>query len=257
MRKTAIVLIVVCFLVTLSLPVAAKQSESVDPGYDFAKVRTILIIEPTFTYGEVNGDNRFVTYPDAAGKIAAILNGKLKKAGNLRYVTMDYVAERVKADPDLEIDPKSPEFAALVKRELPKHVDLVLELTIRNFGWLHQYVAAYEAWETVTDRVRWSGKTADGKDISGYKEIERQVLVYHPAHYEIQDCAEANFRLLNPRTGKYVWSFSDIRSRLSPGGNSGYYDRTGPESMMNRIFDDAVDRMPIYPKEKSAVQTYN
>lgn len=259
MRRIFRVLVVAGLLAAFALPAAAKQNESTDPGYNFAAVRTVLVMAPALTFNgyDASGDNRFVKYPDAAGKIAAMLNGKLKKVANLRYVTMDYVTERVKADADPELDPKSAAFAALVRREMPKHVDLVLYLTVRDFGWFHEYRSAYEAWETVTDRVRWHGRTSDGKEVSGWKEIERQVFVYHPPHYDVYDCAEANLALLDTRTGKYVWSYADVRSRVSPGNESGGYDRSGPESMMNRIFDEAMDRMPIYPKPQSAVYTYS
>jgi hypothetical protein len=247
MRKSVGVIIIVCLLVALSLPVAAGISEYTDQGYNFTKVRTVLITEPTFIYGEVNGRDQFEKYPDSARVITGILNNRLKKAMNLRYVTWDYVADRVKADPDLECDPASPEFAALVKREMPKYVDLVLNLNIVNFGWLRQYHEAYEAYETVTDRVKYKRKLPDGREESGWMDVERTVLVHHPAHYEVIDSAEAQLYLLDPRTGKNVWTYGERRTRTSPGGSGGY-DRSGPESVMNRIFIEAVEHMPIYPK---------
>jgi hypothetical protein len=258
MRTVVGIFVVFYFLTGFCPQASANQNESADPGYNFAKVRTVLIMEPNFTYNgfDVSGNNRFVTYPHAAEKAAAMLNARLKKVANLKYVTMEYVADQVKADPNLDCDPNSPEFSALVKREMPKYVDLVLYLTIRDLGWFHEYKAAYEAYETVTDRVKYYGKTPDGKDFSGWMDVERQVLVYHPPHYDIYDSATANFGLLDPQSWKYVWTYSDVRTRLSYAFGKDY-DHSGPESVLNRIFDDAVAKMPIYPKEQSRELVYN
>ncbi len=255
MRKVVGIIFVVYLLVVLSLPAAARSSESTDPGYNFTKVRTILITEPTFEYGGVRGRDEFEKYPDSARIISDILNRHLKKAINLRYVTLDYVAEKVKADPALEADPASPEFAAIVKREIPNHVDLVLTMSIRNFGWLRQYREAYQSYETVTERVHYHGRNPDGKEYSGWMDVQKTVPVFHPAHYEVIDSAEAQITLLDPRTGRIVWTVGDGRTRTSPDTGRGY-DSSGPESVMNRIFEEAISRMPVYLKQDSRGLSY-
>jgi hypothetical protein len=258
MRKIVAVLVVACLLAVFSLPALAKRTESTDKGYNFAKVRTILIMEPTFSNNgfDLSGQNHFIVYPGAAEKIAAILNGRLKKTSNLRYVTLACVSSQVSADPNLDCDPTSPGFAAILRQEMPKYTDLVLYLTIRDFGWFHEYKEGYDAWETVTERVNYHGTTPDGKDFSGWADVERQVLVYHPPHYDIYDSAVADFGLLDARNWKYVWSYTDTRTRLSYAFGKDY-DHTG-ESMMNRIFDEAMTKMPVFPKPQQQLPTtYN
>jgi hypothetical protein len=258
MRKSVAILVLVYLMAVSSLPALAKQSESTDKGYNFAKVRTVLIMEPTLTNNgfDLSGNNQFVTYPAAAEKIAAVLDGRLKKTSNLRYITLAYVSGQVAADPNLDCDPASPDFAALVKREMPKYADLVLYLTVRDFGWFHEYKEGYDAWETVTDHVHYHGKTPDGKDFDGWMDVDRQVLVYHPPHYDISDSAEADFGLLDARTWKYVWSYTDTRTRPSYAFGKDY-DHTGPESMMNRIFVEAIAKMPVFAKPQQVVTPFN
>lgn len=249
MRKTIAVFAALCML---AAPAAAKQTESVSPNYDFTKVKTVLIMEPTFAYGgfDVSGNNKFVVYPAPAEKIVAMLNDRKKKIPHLRYVTLTYVTARVKADPALAAglpdDPK--EFSALVQREMPKYADLVLYTDIRDFGWFYEWQAAYDTTETRYERVEYGGKTPDGKDFSGWMEVPRTVVVHHPAHHNIYDSAEARFALLDARTWRYVWQFTDERTRSSFAWNKNY-DPTGPESVMGRIFDAAFEKMPMYPRE--------
>lgn len=249
MRKTIAVLAALCLL---AAPAAAKQTESVSPNYDFAKVKTVLVMEPTFAYGgfDLSGNNKFVVYPASAEKVVAMLNDRKKKLPHLRYVTLTYVTARVKADPalaaDLPDDPK--EFSALVQREMPKYADLVLYTDIRDFGWFYEWQAAYDTTETRYERVEYGGKTPDGKDFSGWMEVPRTVVVHHPAHHNIYDSAEARFALLDARTWRYVWQFTDERTRSSFAWNKNY-DPTGPESVMGRIFDAAFEKMPMHPRE--------
>jgi hypothetical protein len=243
MRKLVAILVMSYILTGLCSPAAAKQTESVDPGFNFAKVRTVLVMDPTFTYNgfDLSDNNKFTKYPDPAAKVAAIFNAR--KPPYVRYVNMDYVATCVRADPTLDCPADPREFSALVQREMPKYVDLVMYWEIRNFGWFHEYHEAYYTEETVYDKVRYHEKR-NGKWVHGWMEVPRTVLVHHPAYYSIYDSAQANVAFLDPRTWKYVWSFSDVRTRVSNAFGK-LYDHTGPESMINRIFDDAAAKMPI------------
>jgi hypothetical protein len=249
MRKTIAVLSVLCFL---AAPAAAKQTESVSPNYDFSKVKTVLVMDPTFANDgfNVSGNNKFVQYPYAAEKIAALFGTRKHKIPSLQYITLAYVTARVKADPALDgsipEDPK--EFSALLQREMPKYADLVLYMDIRDFGWFYEWQEAYYSTETRYERVEYGGKTADGKKYSGWMEVPRTVVVHHPAHHNIFDCAEARFALLDTRTWRYVWQFTDQRARSSFAWRNDH-DPTGPESMMNRIFDDAIAKMPMHPRD--------
>lgn len=247
MRKLAAIFVLACSLAGLCAPAAAKQTESVDPGFDFAKVRTVLLMEPTFTYNgfDVSGDDRFVKYPDSAAKVAAMFAARRQKLPYIRYVTLADVAARVRSDATLDCPADPREFSALVQREMPKYVDLVMYWEFRDFGWFHQYNQAYYTEETVYDKVRYHERRSDGTWVSGWMEVPRTVLVHHPAYYSIYDSAQANFAFLDPRSWKYVWSFTDTRTRASYAFGKDY-DHTGPESMMNRIFDDTVAKMPVY-----------
>jgi hypothetical protein len=243
------ILVMSYFLTGLCSSAAAKQTESVDPAFDFTKVRTVLLMEPTFTYNgfDVSGDDRFVKYPDPAAKVAAMFESRRRNLPYIRYVTLADVAARVKADPALDCPADPGEFSALVRREMPKYVDLVMYWEFRDFGWFYEYHDAYDTEETVYDKVHYHEKR-DGKWVSGWAEVPRTVIVHHPAYYSIYDSAQANFAFLDPRSWKNVWSFTDTRTRSSVAFGKAY-DHSGPESMMNRIFDDAVAKMPVYPRQ--------
>lgn len=249
MRKAIIVLVL---LFSLAAPAAAGQSESVSPNYDFSRVKTVLIMEPTFEYGgfDVSGKNKFIVYPASAEKITAMLGDRKRNLPHLQFVTLTYVTARVKADPalaaDLPEDPKA--FSALVQREMPKYADLVLYCNIRDFGWFYEWQEAYDTSETVIDKVRYHERSSDGKEVSGWMEVPRTVVVHHPAHHNIFDSAEARFALLDARTWRYVWQFTDSRTRTSFSWNKNY-DPSGPESVMGRIFDAAFEKMPMRPRE--------
>jgi hypothetical protein len=248
MRKTIAVLSVLCFL---AAPAAAKQTESVSPNYDFSKVKTVLVMDPTFANDgfNVSGNNKFVQYPYAAERSRPVRHPQAQNPQpsihnpRLRH-------RPVKADPALDgsipEDPK--EFSALLQREMPKYADLVLYMDIRDFGWFYEWQEAYYSTETRYERVEYGGKTADGKKYSGWMEVPRTVVVHHPAHHNIFDCAEARFALLDTRTWRYVWQFTDQRARSSFAWRNDH-DPTGPESMMNRIFDDAIAKMPMHPRD--------
>lgn len=253
MRRLFITLVMASVLAGLCLPAAAKQSESLDKNYNFAKAKTVLVMAPRFTNDgfDVSGDDRFAKYPSAEKTIAAMLASRKQKLPYLRYVTLEYVSAQVRADHVIAGDcPEDPgEFSALVQRELPRYADLVLRVDIRDYGWFHEYQAPYDTWETVYDRVRYYGKTSDGKDITGWMEVPRTYPVHYGPHYHIFDSAAAQFALLDTRTGKSVWRFTDTRTRLSSAmGRS--YDRSGPESMMNRIFDAAFEKIPLNTQDR-------
>ena len=98
--------------------------------------------------------------------------------------------------------------------------------------------------ETVYERVRYGGRTAAGKEFEGWMEVPRTYQVHYGPHYHISDSAAAQFALLDARTWKFVWQFTDARTRDSFAIGKDY-DRSGPESMMNRIFDAAFEKIPL------------
>lgn len=253
MRRIIVTLVTLAILAALCLPAAAKQTESADKNYNFAKAGTVLIMEPTFSYDgfDVSGDDEFVKYPVTATTITAMLNARKGKLPYLRYVTLDYVSARVRADHviagDCPDDPR--EFSALVQREMPKYADLVLYVDIRDYGWFYEYQAPYDALETVYERVRYCGRTSDGKEFTGWMEVPHTVAVHYPAHHHIFDSAEARFALLDTRSWKYVWQFTDVRTRVSNAIGKAY-DPSGPESMMNRIFDAAFEKIPLNTEKR-------
>lgn len=253
MGKVTTTLVAFAILTAFCLPAAAKQTESTDRNYNFAKVRTVLVMEPAFSYNgfDVSGNDKFVKYPDPAGTIAAMLNGRKSKLPFLRYVTLDYVAAQVRTDHVIAGDcPDDPgELAVLVQQEMAKYVDLVFTIDIRDYGWFYQYQAPYDEWTTVYDKVRYWGRTPDGKEFEGWTEVPRTVVIHHDAHYNISDSAEARFTLQDTRSGKNVWQFTDVRTRNSFAIGRDY-DHSGPESMMNRIFDAAFENIPLNPEKR-------
>jgi uncharacterized protein (DUF2249 family) len=109
---------------------------------------------------------------------------------------------------------------------MSKYADLVFTVDIRDYGWFHEYRPACDKLETVYERVRYGGRTADGKEFEGWMEVPRTIVVHYPAHYDISDSAAARFTLQDTRSGKIVWQFTDTRTRNSFAiGKS--YDRTG------------------------------
>lgn len=250
MRKTVGVLVVLFFLAGGSLPVSAKQTEWRDPAYNFSRIKTVVVMEANFSYDgfDVSGNNRFEKYPYPEEKVRAMVKSRLQGITNVRYLTFQEVAERVKSDPAFAgYDPASREFWTMVTKELPKYADAVLVVNIRDFGWFYEYREAYHSTETRTERVAYGGVTPDGKPFTGWMDVPRTVVVYHPPRHEIYDSAEANFELLDAPSGKAVWKFNDTRIRSSFSFSKAY-DHTGPESIMNRIMDEFLNKLPLMSK---------
>ncbi len=226
----------------------AAKAEWSDNGYNFVTSQFILVMEPQFSYEgfDVSGRNKFNKYPYASDKIRDMLNARFGGLTKHRFVNMDYVLRQIQADPTLAepYDPKSPGFAAMVQRETAKHVQLVLYLDVRDYGWFYEYHDAYQTIQTKTERIYYTDKHPDGTESSGWRDIPRTIVEYTPAGYFISDSAGAAFRLFDTKNGKDVWKYSDSRTRRSPSISNGY-DPTGPESMMGRIFDDAFKKIPI------------
>lgn len=248
MTGKLILLISALVLSMLGSTVFAAQAEWRDADYNFGVPRFILVLEPRFSYEGYDGSgrNKFNRYPYATEKINDMLKGRLQDISRHRIVNMDYVVNQIKADATLTepFDPKAPGFTAMVQREMSKHVDLIMYLDVRDYGWFYEYHDAYMTTETYTDRVYYSRKNRDGTETSGWMDVPRTRVVHHPAGYYISDCAEAAFRLYDAKVGRDVWKYSDSRIRRSPSLSNGY-DPSGPESMMKRIFDEAFSKMPL------------
>lgn len=238
-----------CLLLTFVTTIGwSAQAEWRDSGYDFITPHFVLVTEPNFRYEgyDVGDRNKFVRYPYAEEKIRDMLNGKLQGSTRHRFVDMNYVIKQIQADAAITepLDPKSPNYSAIVQRELGKHVDLVLELEVRDYGWFYEWHDAYRTTETYKERIYYKRKNADGKEVEGWTEVPRTRVVYHKAGYFIFDSAAVSFCLHDPKTGRDVWKFSDTRSRRSIKMSEGY-DPNGPESMMNRIFNEAFRKNPL------------
>lgn len=249
MYNTMRILIVCLCLLCSAFPMAfAKPAEWKDSAYNFKKVKTILIMSPEYVYGkfDVSGNNKFEKYPDTEAKMNAMLNNRWKKIAGFRYVSLPWIVEQIKANPENSITEFGPGLTEELIKEIPKYADLVAFTRIHDFGWFYEYREAYDSTETVIDRVRYGGVTPDGKEYSGWMEIPRSVVVHHAADYTIYDSAEARFELLDARSWKPVWKYSDARDRLSI-SFSREYDPSGPESMMNRILNVAFDKLPVLP----------
>ena len=226
----------------------AAQAEWRDSGYDFVTPRFVLVTDPRFRYEgfDVSDRNKFVRYPYAEEKIRDMLNGKLLGTTRHRFVDMNYVIKQIQADVSITepLDPKSPNYNAIVQREMAKHVDLVLEPEVRDYGWFYEWHDAYQTTETYKERIYYKRKNSDGREVEGWTEVPRTRLVYHKAGHFIFDSAAVSFRLHDPKTGRDAWKFSDTRSRRSIKMTDGY-DPSGPESMMRRIFDEAFRKNPL------------
>ena len=193
----------------------------------------------------------FKQYPYAGEKVAALVNKNLKEVSHWRVVNWAYVETQVKGDPDLPLieDLPADEMSALLKRELPKHVDLVLSVKVHDLGWYYEFREAYDTTETRMEKAYFSMKDSNGKEITGWREVPITEVVHHPAHHEIYDCATVKMTLLDPRSGTVVWSYTDERRRGSFSW-SGAYDKTGPESMLSRIFDAAFQKLSVVKPAK-------
>ena len=228
--------------------VSAENAEWRDQAYNFGSVKFILIKEAKFRNDgfNVSGPNKFNLYPFQKEKVGDMLNSRLNSLSPSRFVTMDYVISQIKGDPDrvAEADPKAPGFQEMVYREMGKHVDLILVLEVRDFGWYYDWREAYYTTEIETERVYYHNENSNGKSSDGWRDIPRKVTKYHPAGYKILDSAALDFRLVDAKTGKDVWKYTDNRTRASFSW-TGSYNQSGPEAMMNRIFDEAFKRVPL------------
>ena len=229
-------------------PGYAAQAEWRAADYNFSTPKFVLLTETRFAYEgyDVSGRNKFNRFPYAADKIPDMLRNKLQGLSRHRLVDIDYVVKQIKADPAVTepVDPSAPGYSALLQRELGKHVDLVLYLDVRDYGWFYEWHEAYMKTESYTERISYKRKHADGTESEGWTDVPRTRVVYVPAGYYVSDCAELALRLYDAKAGKDVWKYSDARNRKSPPINNGY-DPSGPESMMKRIFDEAFKRLPL------------
>lgn len=231
------------------LPAAtAGAAEWKSPSYNFAQAKIILFQEPEVSFNppDQSSNDYFKQYPYAREKVAALVGKKLEGVFPWRIVNRAYVETQVRGDPALPLIEELPdgEMSALLTRELPKHVDLVLSVKVRNLGWYYEFHEAYDTTETRMEKVRFSVKDANGKKTTGWTEVPITEVVHHPARHEIYDCAAVTMTLTDPRSGQVVWSYDDERSRGSFSW-SGAYDKSGPESMLNRILDAAFPKLPI------------
>lgn len=250
MKKLIYGMMATFLFVALSVcsPVSAAQAEWRAADYNFSTPKFVLLTETKFAYEgyDVSGRNKFNRFPYAADKIPDMLRNKLQGLSRHRLVDMDYVIRQIKADPAVTepVDPQLPGYSALLHRELGKHVDLVLYLDIRDYGWFYEWHESFMKTESYTERISYKRKHADGTVSEGWTDVPRTRVVYVPAGYYVSDCAEAAFLLYDPKAGRDVWKYTDSRNRKSPPINNGY-DPSGPESMMKRIFDEAFKRMPL------------
>ncbi len=239
---------VLVLIVLACQPAYAAQSEWRDADYNFATPKFVLLMEPKFAYEgyDTSGRNKFNRFPYAADKIPDMLRGKLQGLARHRLVNLDYVIKQIKADPAVTepVDPLSPGYAALLQRELGKHVDLVLYLDVRDYGWFLEWHEAYMKTESYTERISYKRKHSDGTESEGWTDVPRTRVVYVPAGHYVSDCAELAIRLYDAKAGRDVWKYTDSRNRKSPPISNGY-DPSGPESMMKRIFEEAFRRMPL------------
>lgn len=244
MVRNSLKLLLVMFLILICTTASAKNSNWKDPIFDFKKVKTVLVLDPVFTYINIpeSSRNKFNKYPNPKEKITYMMGERFKKKKQFRIVSSAYIEEQIKGDPNLPLlETVSSEIFTV---ELPKHVNLVLETKVNDLGWYYSYVEAYDTTETRTERVKYGGVTPEGKEYSGWIEIPKTVTVHHEAYYDVSDCAEIELKLIDPVTQKAVWTYTDIRMRDSRSWSSGY-DKTGPESMMNRILNDAFKKIPL------------
>lgn len=229
-------------------PAFAAQSEWRDADYNFSTPKFVLLTDASFAYEgyEDRGRNKFNRFPYAPEKISDMLRAKVQNWSRHRLVTMDYVIKQIKADPTVTepVDPQAPGFSDLFHREIGKHVDLVLYLDVRDYGWIYEWHEAYMKTESYTERISYRRKHSDGTESEGWTDVPRTRNVYIPAGYFISDSAEASFLLYDAKRGRDVWKYSDSRTRQSPSITNGY-DPSGPESMMKRIFDEAFKKIPL------------
>jgi hypothetical protein len=245
MRKTWGGLLAFLIVLGFAWPAAAEQTDWQSPTYNFGKVRTVLVRDAVFTYEDPGGRDSFEQYPASEETVGTILRDRLGHKPAIKFITLRDVAKQVIKEPGFPgYAANSPEFRAYVKKRISCYADAVLYLEMRNFGWQYEYQEPYDTTETKTERVKYYGRTSDGKQSTGWAETPVTVLVHHPASYQIHDCAEAYFTLKDARTGQEVWRLGDSRARPSFSFSKDY-DPTGPESMLNRIMDNFVKWLPL------------
>jgi len=66
MTRNLLKLIIVIFLILLCTTATAKNTTWKDPAFDFKKVKTIFILDPTFTFVNIpeTSKNKFDNYPN-------------------------------------------------------------------------------------------------------------------------------------------------------------------------------------------------
>ncbi len=250
MRKILGLVVLVSSLVIFCSPASAQQTEWKDPAYNFGKTKTVVVMDTKFTYGgfDVSGNNKFVKYPYGEEKSTSMLKSRFGKVTNVLFISFSEVAKKVKARADFPGgSPGSKEFSDFVQSVMPQYADAVLFVEIRDFGWYYEHYAPYDSTETKIERVEYGGITPDGKQYSGWRDVPTTVTVHHDEGYSIYDSAEVDLGLMDAATWKYVWKYSDSRTRNSYAWGQNY-DSSGPESMIQRIMDDFTEKMPFAPK---------
>ncbi|MDR1703018.1 MAG: phosphatidylserine decarboxylase, partial [Sporomusaceae bacterium] len=121
--------------------------------------------------------------------------------------------------------------------------DLILIVKAKDLGWFHSYYPAGQKAQNVLVSSTSREVIVNGKKQTLTDEKYERRMVPYPAGYNSRDSAAGEFELVDAKTGKVVWRFTDTRDRSG-------YDETGPESMFGRIVSTAYDKMKDRVKMK-------
>jgi len=235
------------FFTAISFPMSVSRaaSEWKNPTYNFQSIKKILVKNLTVHYESrefnLSSKDQFDKYSDAETKSLHILQDRFIKPLSNQY---RFIFEAPPQDMQTINPPQANQSA--VPKDNPIIFPIsnaILTIKIIDMGCFWIYHPSYNTWETVTDEEVITYTDSSGKERKAKRTIKRQVLVTRPAGYNGNESAGAEFTLHDSKTGEAIWRYTDIRHRSGT-------DKTGPESIMKRIFTDASKKLTALSKTK-------
>lgn len=216
------------------------KKEWKDDDFKFSLIKTILIKEPLFEYNQGSaGIDRFARYDQSS--VTTIRDEKLKE-----FSTYDFIYEKPRFRQDL-----------LSTNSITNDTDMILTIKVTDFGKSVNYSSDYYDMENT---YNWAPAfDSKGNYIGQTREHTGTRSVYRPAEYKLYDIAEVEILLINTKTGKMVWQYSDRKSRFAgkvQQFNDRYISGNGPEIVLKGIFEEAFKKIPLSKpkKEKTTIK---
>lgn len=225
MKKISYIFVLCLVFLFCVVSANAAPNQWYDKAYDFKQIKTILVLQPTFS--------QEVTDNLARQKFTDVATPELKKF-KVNFIFLPQLLDNIKQDTGIDMialyQKDEKQYDNVLFENVPKYADCILMISVPEMGLSERYREPYSVpWTSYnTSYINYGG-------YSGTVQTPQTNYINVPGRYRTYANAAISIKLLDAKNINLIWGYSDSLSKRGKDA----------APVMEKLLKSAVENSPL------------